>query len=145
MQFWHLLFLHMAPIKQMENEKMKSNIEKSLEQLNKKDIYSLLLYVLYKLKDNPQYSTLSELIYILDNDSFANFLSYYGGQTITVPTMEEMQDVLTAFLFYEKKLNTDFSDDQIFNSLNIPRRKKDKIKSLYIDIVRILSEYDFKK
>ena len=45
----------------------KSNIIKALEELDKRDIYSLILLILYRLKEIPEYSTLSELVYILDH------------------------------------------------------------------------------
>ena len=53
----------------------KGNIDKALEELNKEDIYSLILFVLYKLKNVSEYSILSELVYILDNGSFSRFIS----------------------------------------------------------------------
>ena len=40
----------------------KSNIIKALEELDKQDIYSLILFTLYKLKDVSEYSVLSELV-----------------------------------------------------------------------------------
>ena len=48
---------------------MKSNIQASLDNLNMVDIYSMMLFALYKLNNVPEYSTLSELVYILDKDS----------------------------------------------------------------------------
>ena len=40
----------------------KGNIIKALEELDKKDIYSLILFVLYRLKEIPEYSTFSEIV-----------------------------------------------------------------------------------
>ena len=79
-----------------------SRISKELETLKKRDIYSLMLFALYKLQDIPEYSSLSELAYILDKDNLFNFLSMYGGMTITIPTVQEMQKMLDALLLYEK-------------------------------------------
>jgi len=123
----------------------KSNIIKSLEELDKKDIYSLILFVLYKLKDNPEYSTLSELIYILDNDSFIRFLNYFGGQTIAVPTVSDMKEVLSAICYYERKINTDLTDKEIFDYLNIPEKQQPEVLRISKLIVDILDKYDFKR
>ena len=87
----------------------KGNIIKALEQLDKKDIYCLILFFLYRLKEIPEYSTLSELIYILDNESFIKFLNYYGGKTIKVPNVDDLSIILDALLIYEKQQNDKLS------------------------------------
>lgn len=123
----------------------KSNILRALEELNKKDIYSLILFVLYKLKDNPNYSTLSELIYILDNDSFSRFLAYYGGSTITIPTIDDVRKVFNAICFFERKNNTEMSDDEILADLNIKKKDYLDILNTVSIIENLLEEYDFKR
>ena len=37
-----------------------------------------MLFALYKLKDLPEYLTLSELCYVLDSSNLPKFLSYFG-------------------------------------------------------------------
>lgn len=123
---------------------MKSSIIKALDELNKKDIYSLILFVLYKLKDNPEYSILSELIYLLDNDSFIRFLKYFEGQTITVPKISELKSILDSLLFYERKLNSELSDNEIFEQLDIPVAERANMYKTLDVIQNILAEYDFK-
>ena len=91
----------------------KSNIIKALEQLDKKDIYSLILFVFYKLKDVPEYSTLSELVYILDNESFKNMFTYFEGQTIKIPKIDDLNRIISSLLFYERKINTHDDDETI--------------------------------
>lgn len=71
--------------------------------LNKEDTYSMTLMLLYASTDNPRYSTLSELAYILDHDNFLNFIKYFEGQTIQIPTLSEVSDnlkLLTLFQYY---------------------------------------------
>ena len=41
-------------------------IKTELEKLKSVDIYSLLMFVLFKVKDVKEYSTMSELCYLLD-------------------------------------------------------------------------------
>lgn len=122
----------------------KSNIIKALEELNKRDIYSLILFTLYKMKDIPEYSTLSELIYVLDNDSFIRFLKYFEGSTITVPKIDDLKNILNALFFYERKLNSEMTDDEIFKELNINTSGKNKLYEIIDTIKNILSEYNFK-
>ena len=65
-----------------------STINSNLNTLKERDVYSLLLFCLYKLSDIPEYSSLSELVYVMDKKNFLNFCEYFGGQTIKVPTID---------------------------------------------------------
>lgn len=123
----------------------KGNIDKALEELNKQDIYSLILFVLYKLKNVSEYSILSELVYILDNGSFSRFMSYFEGQTIKIPKIQDLKDIVNALLFYEKKINSSLTDEEILNELNIPKCESEKINSTLNLISEIVKEYDFKR
>ena len=123
----------------------KGNIDKALEELNKQDIYSLILFVLYRLKNVSEYSILSELVYILDNDSFSRFMSYFEGQTIKIPKIQDLKDIVNALLFYEKKINSSLTDEEILNDLNIPKCESEKINSTLNLISEIVKEYDFKR
>lgn len=105
----------------------RSNIIKALEQLDKKDIASLILFTIFKLKDKPEYSTLSELAYLLDGKSFANLLNYYGGKTITIPTVEEFNDIVVALLVMERRDNTGESYENIFKEIGVTKVNKEKV------------------
>lgn len=123
----------------------KGNIIKALEQLDKKDIYSLILFFLYRLKEIPEYSTLSELIYILDNENFIKFLNYYGGKTIEVPRVEELSILLDSLLIYEKQQSTNMSVTEIFKDMNIPKKDRTEILKILSLIPELLENYDFKR
>ena len=123
----------------------KSNILRALEELDKQDIYSLILFTLYKLKDVSEYSVLSELIYILDDKSFARFLSYFEGQTIKVPRINDLKNIINALLFYERKSNTKLSDEEIFNDLGISEEDKSTLYETINLISEIIKDYDFKR
>lgn len=69
--------------------------------LDKQDTYSVALLLLYASSDNPRFSTLNELIYILDYDSFMKFMKYFEGQTIQVPTMKEMTNSLRLLMLFQ--------------------------------------------
>jgi hypothetical protein len=72
-----------------------------LDYLLKDDTYSILGILLYATSGNPRYSLLNELVYLMDNRSFVNFLKYYEGQTIQVPTLEETQEALRFLLYFQ--------------------------------------------
>ena len=108
-----------------------TKVAETLNALRKTDTESLLLFLLYQLKDDPKYATLSELIYLVDNKSFFNLLNYYGGMTIRIPTLEEFKVVSKAMLLYQlcniehesfdsslKSIKDDCSDTEITQAYN---------------------------
>lgn len=123
----------------------KGNIIKALEELDKKDIYSLILFSLYKLKDCPEYSTLSELIYILDNENFIKFINYYGGKTIKVPTINDLSVLIHALMVFERLNNTNVDIDTILKELAISKKEKKEILESIQIIQETLANYDFKR
>ena len=85
----------------MAKTKRVNKITTALESLSKNDVYSLMLFTLFKMKDDPKYSTLSELCYILDGDNLAKFLKYFGGLTIKIPTLRDMRLLTQSLLLYQ--------------------------------------------
>lgn len=123
----------------------KSNIIKALEELDKKDIYSLILFTLYRLKETPEYSTLSELVYVLDNENFIKFLNYFGGQTIKVPTVRELSDVLDALIVYEQQQHSDNPLPEIMSEIGIDNKNRDAVVKCLQVISELMEKYDFKR
>lgn len=115
-----------------------------LEDLKKKDIYSLMLFALYIMKDEPTYSTLSELVYILNKEDLYNMLDYYGGMTITIPTLDDFKKLINCLLLYqyvniEKK---DFNEAITELEPGVPIKD---IYTTYITLCNILDKYDFRR
>lgn len=54
-------------------------VNNNLNALKDKDIYSLILFILYKFKDIDEYRAISELSFILDKKSLFNLCQYFGG------------------------------------------------------------------
>ena len=81
----------------MNNGQINSNIS----QIIKEDVYSLMMILLYASDDNPRYSAINELAYLLDKDSFLNFIKFYEGQTIKVPTLEDLRTSLQILLLFQ--------------------------------------------
>ena len=68
----------------------RMKIKTELENLKEKDIYSLMLFALYKAQEIPEYASLSQLAYILDKDNLLKLCEFYGGLTIKIPTVKEL-------------------------------------------------------
>lgn len=117
----------------------------ALNSLKKEDIYSLMLFTLYKLKDDPQYLTLTELCYLLDGDSLMKFLRYYGGMTITIPETKDLRLLLQGLrLFQYVQVNGgDFA--QGLSALVGGEFTAAEIKEVYAKLCEVTSEYDFNR
>lgn len=73
----------------------------NLDLLTQEDTASVAIALLYTLKNNPKYSILSELPYIVDYQNFINLVNYYGGMEIRIPTSEELTDIVKVLLLYQ--------------------------------------------
>ena len=113
--------------------------------LKSNDIYSLMLFILFKIRDIPEYSTLSDLIYILDKESFLNLCEYFGGLTIKIPTIDELEIVVYSFILYEKVDIDKLSLSNEIENLNIDRYKRQKVLDTYFKVKEIMNEYDIRK
>ena len=75
-------------------------IDRDLTRFTQSDIYSIVCELLYKIKDNESYSVMSELAYILDKNSFIKFMQYFGGTTISIPTLEDFKQTIRVIQLY---------------------------------------------
>lgn len=118
---------------------VKTNVEK----LNTTDIYSLMLFALFKMRDIKEYSTLSELVYTVDRKSLFNLLETFGGMTITLPTKGELQILINALLLYQLVdiENQDYNES--LDSLDVKNFAKKDIETIYFKLREILESYDF--
>lgn len=128
----------------MIKKKRTTQIVQALNSLSKTDIYSLILFTIYKMKEIPEYSVLSELCYVLDGDNLMKFLSYFGGMTITIPTKEEFELLVQALLLYQAVNieKEDYSD--AIKALSADFTEKE-IKEAYDKIIDVISKYDFER
>ena len=119
-----------------------SKINKTTQKIKKKDIYTLLLFALYKLKEVPEYSALSELIYILDEDSLLKLCEYFGGSTITIPKVEELESIVYALLLYQY-INIDgLPMDTALLKLSVEDIYLAQVKSTYVKLCEIIKKYN---
>ena len=121
----------------------KTDIRKNLNNLHLSDIYSLMLFILYRVEDLPEYATLSRLCFLLDGNNLTRLLTYYAGKTITIPTEEEFKILTNALLMYQY-INLDgMSLMDARNLLNgLSDKAKDKVQELYLKIIPIIREYN---
>lgn len=122
-----------------------NNIDKALDELKLTDIYSILLFALFKLKDDPKYSTLSELCYVIDNDSFINLLKYFGGKTVTFPSIKEFKDLVDALCLYELVNIDKIEYSRALRELDIDKKRMEQLSDIYNKICDILKNYNFKR
>lgn len=119
------------------------NIKTELNNLRNADIYSLLLFTLYQCRHTNEYSSLSELAYILDEKNLLSFCEYFGGTTIRVPTIEELELLLCGLSVF-KSINID--NLSIEDSLSKYKNHKftmDEIKTTYLQISETMANYCF--
>ncbi len=118
-------------------------IKENLNNLKSQDIYSLILFVMYKLIGVPEYSALSELAYVLDKKNLLNLCEYFGGLTIKIPTIDELESLMYSLLLYQyvKIDKMDYKDALVL----IGHESKDlrKVKKDYLKICDILDNYKF--
>lgn len=122
---------------------MKSSIKQNLNNLHLSDIYSLMLFILYKLQDVPEYAVLSELCYLLDGSNITRLLTYFAGKTITFPSEKELSNMANALLMYQY-INIDgLSYTEAQNKLiNLTTKQKEEVSNFYLKIIPVMRQYN---
>jgi hypothetical protein len=122
---------------------MKNSVKANLNSLHLSDIYTLMLFAMYKMKEIPDYAVLSELCYLLDGSNLTRLLTYFAGRTITFPAAEDFTIMSNAMLLYQY-VNID--GESLANAqtkLNVESKKlRDKITDLYLQLLPIMKDYN---
>lgn len=114
-----------------------------LETLKQTDLYSLVLFSLYKMIEIPEYSSLSQLAYALDRENLLNLCEYFGGQTITIPTTRELEALTYSLLLYQY-VNIEHKDyDEAIELIGHHPCELRQVKSQYRALCKILEKYSF--
>lgn len=130
----------------MAKTKRVNKITAALQNLSKNDIYSLMLFTLFKLKDDPKYSTLSELCYILDGDNLTKFLKYFGGLTIKIPTIRDMRLLTQSLLLYQYvNIDENVNFKKALEAVCGDEFTADEVKESYSKLLEVVSEYSFNR
>ena len=123
--------------------KRTTKISEALRSMNKTDIYSLMLFVLYKMKEDPDYLTLTELCYILDGENLVRFLSYFGGMTIKVPESRDLRLVFQALRLYQFVNLEQGTFEEGLRAATTEEFDKEDNKKMYAKICEAVANYDF--
>lgn len=117
------------------------SIKSELKKLKTIDIWSLMLFVLYNFQKIPEYSTLSELAYVLDQRQLLKFCEYFGGQTIKVPTINQLEETIYAMLLYQYIDIEKVTECEAIELLKVDKSKEKSIKSCYKTLKTVLNDY----
>ena len=119
-------------------------IKDELSKLKEMDIYSLILFALYKLRDIPEYSSITELAYILDKDNLLKLCEFFGGSVIRIPTIEELESIVFSLVLYQYVDIEGIPYDEAIKLIGHKSSDLRSAKSGYLHIKEILSNYSFK-
>lgn len=118
-------------------------IKEELSKLKTMDVFSLLLFILYKVRDIDEYSTISELAYVLDKDNLLKLCEYFGGLTITIPTIDELENIINSLLIYQYVNIDGYEYKDAVKKIGFDSCELRKVKKEYNKIVSILDKYSF--
>ena len=120
-------------------------IKQELDKLKEIDVYSMMLFALYKMKDMEEYSVLSELAYVIDKQNLLNLCEYFGGLTIRIPTIDELESLLNSMMIYQYVEIDGMSYDDAVKSIGFDSSELRSIKKDYLKLCKILNNYSFLK
>lgn len=113
--------------------------------LKENDVYSMVMFALYKMRDNPDFLPISELMYTVDHENFLRLIETFGGTTIRIPTIEEVETVTFALLIFQR---VDLDGEQYAKVVSDISKRTDSINdvtSCYFDLKDVLRKYEFKR
>ena len=118
-------------------------IKEELSKLKEMDIYSLILFALFKLRDTEEYSTLSELAFILDKENLLKLCEFFGGVTLTIPTIDELENMVYSLVLYQYVDIDNMNYDDAIKVIGHKSKDLRAVKSNYNNLKEILSKYNF--
>ena len=121
-----------------------SRLKEDFTTLKETDIYSLILFSLFKLRNIPDYAVLSELVYILDKKSLLKLCEYFGGMTLKIPTIEELESLVYTLVLYQYVDIENKDYDEAIKLIGHKSSDLRKVKSDYLKLKKILNDYEFK-
>lgn len=117
-------------------------VKDGLYELTTKDIISLVMFVLFQMRGVPEMAPLSQLAYLVDEESFMRIVKYYGGQTVTFPTYDEVKSLFGVLLMYD---DVELSGTKTLSeaTANLTDEEKESTLRLYKVVKDILKDYEF--
>ncbi len=120
-----------------------TKIQRGLSTLKERDLYSLSLFCLYKLMGTNEYSSLSELVYVLDKENLLNLCEFFGGQTIYIPTIDELETLTYSLLLYHYVKIEHMEYSEALKLIGHESKDLRAVKSNYIKLCDVLKDYTF--
>jgi hypothetical protein len=117
-------------------------IKNELQKLKQIDIWSLMLFVLYNFQKVPEYSALSELAYILDEKNLLKLCEYFGGQTLYIPTIDQLEETIYGMLLYQYIDIEKIPEKDALLLLRADKSKETAIKNCYRSLKYVLNNYE---
>ena len=117
--------------------------KKNINTLKDVDIYSMSMFVLYKLTSIPEYSVVGELPYILDKKNLMDFCTYFGGRTIKVPTLNELHSMMYLLLLYQYTKIEGKAYDEAIKLIGYKSSELRSVKTAYNRVCEVLDKYNF--
>lgn len=118
-------------------------IKNNIENFKQTDFYSLLLFALYKSIEIPEYSSLSQLAYVLDQENLLNLCEYFGGQTIKIPTVKELEDLVYSLLLYQYVKVDHIDYDSAVSLIGHKSCDLRQVKKHYVELCSVMDNYSF--
>ena len=118
-------------------------IKSNIENLKQADFYSILLFALYKMNEIPEYSSLSQMAYVLDQKNLLNFFEYFGGQTIKVPTIQEMESLVYSLLLYQYVKIDGIEYEEALDLIGHESCELRQVKKKYNSLCKVMEKYSF--
>ena len=122
---------------------MSSIVTQGLNNLKERDLYSLSLFCLYKLIGTNEYSSLSELSYVLDKENLLNLCEYFGGQTIKIPTISEIESLVYSLLLYQYVKVENMEYNEAIKLSGHESKDLRAVKSNYHKLLDVMQNYTF--
>lgn len=119
-------------------------IKSKIENLKQTDFYSILLFSLFKMTKHPEYSSLSQLCYVLDKDNLLNLCEYFGGQTLYIPTTRELESLIYSMLLYQYVKIDNIEYDKALELIGHKSCELRQVKKQYQAICEVMDKYTFK-
>ena len=117
-------------------------IKTELAKLKSIDLYAFMLFALYKIQGIPEYSTISELAYVLDKENLLKLCEYFGGLTIKIPTKDELESIVYALILYQYVDIDKMPFEQAIKIIGHTSDEKRTVKANYLKIKEILNNYE---
>ena len=95
------------------------------------------------MRDIDEYSTISELAYVLDKDNLLKLCEYFGGLTIQIPTIDELENIINSLLIYQYVNIDGYEYKDAVKKIGFESHELRKVKKEYNKIVTILDKYSF--